>query len=801
MKSNIESKRLSTIVKNIACAFAITAMAAVTATAQFTFNGDYDRTFGAPNGYTTDPGDIVPELTGEVTQLYTAQLLPDGSIISGGRMYQGASPDFFYVKKFTPSGAVDTSFGNGGIAIVNFFQKTAGSHFDPANGLSVELPTKLAVQPDGKILIGGQCQVSAPPGFRDFGTDACLIRLNANGSVDTTFGNNLVITAAPGGVNMEQWLIGQGRMLFQTGEIGDGAVFGTGGVIQDIVIEPDGQILLAGYTRDQFSSFSVRGWSGFLIRLNANSTPDAQFGVNGVARYFGSPTAGGGSNPCWTERRLVGLTLLEDGKILGLGSDGENDTTGGQCLLRSKFAVTRWSANGILETNQTLAHANISGFGANSSYTARVVGGGKVLISGSNADKAVLGRFHLATLTPDTSFSNNGFTEYLTPPTPSAQRPFFLIDAVLPNGKIVGRDNYHPFSVLRFNPDGSPDQSFGNESWNDVPFLRGRSGPPAAFPNGQTRNYVIGATLVRPNGRINFVGYGDPCNLGPFPCWGIVTQQNTTVVSGIQADFTNDGKAEVSVFRPTDGNWYQQDSSSGAFSAENWGLANDSLAPADFNGDGRTDIAVFRNGTWYIRVSDTGTVRTELFGIGGDLPRPGDFDGDGRADIAVFRPSNGTWYWTRSSDGQFRAIQWGQNGDIPVLGDFDADGITDQSIFRDGYWYQLLSATGNEFRLTKWGLSGDTPVTGDYDGDSRTDIAVFRAGVWYVLNSTNGEQATLWGTTGDRPVPADYDNDGRTDVAIYRQGVWWITRSGNGSFEAINFGLAGDLPIPAAYLP
>ncbi|MBK9215028.1 MAG: FG-GAP repeat protein [Chloracidobacterium sp.] len=799
MKSNTESKRLSTIFKNIAGGLMITAMTAIVAAAQFTYNGDYDRTFGATNGYTTDPGDIVPELTGEVTQLYTAQLLPDGSIIAGGRMYQGSSPDFFYVKKYTPGGAVDTSFGTGGIAIVNFFQRTAGSHFDPANGLSVELPSKLAVQPDGKILIGGQCIVDAPPGLNGFGTDACLIRLNANGSVDTTFGNNLVITAQVGGVNQQQWLIGQGRMLFQTGAIGDGAVFGTGGTINDIVIEPDGQILLAGQTRDYFSTFSVRGWSGFLIRLNPNGTPDQNFGVNGVARYVGS-AAGSGSNPCWTERRLVGLTLLEDGKILGLGSDGDNDTTGGQCLLRSKFAVTRWSANGILETNQTLSHANISGFGANSSYTAKVVGGGKVLISGSNADKAVLGRFHLSTLTPDTSFSNNGFTEYLTPPTASAQRPLFLIDAIMPNGKIVGRDNYHPYSVLRFNPDGSADQSFGNESWNDALGERGRSGPMALFPNGQTRNYVIGATLLRPNGRLNFVGYGDPCNIGPFPCWGIVTQQNTTSVSGIQADFTNDGKAEIAVYRPADGMWYQQNSSSNAFSAENWGLAADRLAPADFNGDGKTDIAVFRNGAWYIKQSGTGTLRTEFFGTAGDLPRPGDFDGDGRADIAVFRPSNGTWYAIRSRDGQFTQNQFGANGDAPLLGDFDADGKSDITVFRNGTWYQLLSTVG--LRILQFGVAGDVPVPGDYDGDSRADLAVFRNGTWYILKTTNGAaRIEQWGIAGDRPTPADYDNDGRTDISVFRNGTWWTVRSGDGGVSSSQFGTAGDMPVPAAYLP
>ena len=67
---------------------------------------------------------------------------------------------------------------------------------------------------------------------------------------------------------------------------------------------------------------------------------------------------------------------------------------------------------------------------------------------------------------------------------------------------------------------------------------------------------------------------------------------------------------------------------------------------SDFDGDGKTDIGVFRpsNGNWYVRYASTGIGLSYTWGGSGDVPVPGDYDGDRLADIAVFRPSNGTWY-------------------------------------------------------------------------------------------------------------------------------------------------------------
>jgi hypothetical protein len=61
--------------------------------------------------------------------------------------------------------------------------------------------------------------------------------------------------------------------------------------------------------------------------------------------------------------------------------------------------------------------------------------------------------------------------------------------------------------------------------------------------------------------------------------------------------------------------------------------------------------------------------------------------------------------------------------------------------------------------------------------------------------------ASAFGLSSDVPVAADYDGDGRADLAVFRpsDGVWYRLDSGSGSFVALQFGLNGDRPIPAAF--
>ena len=336
--------------------------------------------------------------------------------------------------------------------------------------------------------------------------------------------------------------------------------------------------------------------------------------------------------------------------------------------------------------------------------------------------------------------------------------------------------------------------------WDNVMSVWVYSSPSPAFPAGAWENHQRIKQWQAPHnetwGGITFNIDG---NIADGPVAAIPFARNRN------ADFDGDGKTDLSVFRPGNGTWWVAKSSDGGLAVAGFGTSADVLAPADFDGDGKTDFAVFRpeNGFWY-SLGKAGTFAAVPWGTVGDVPVPADYNGDGRADRAVFRPSTGVWYIANSDSRSTVSIyQWGISGDKPVPCDYDGDGKTDLAVFRpsNGVWYIWRSSDGVA-AIYQWGITTDQPVQADYDGDGKCDVAIFRNGQWWINGSTDGPAVYFFGLSGDIPSPGYYDASPKADLAVYRpsSGIWYLMRDVDG-FGAIQFGVETDRSVPNAYFP
>lgn len=245
----------------------------------------------------------------------------------------------------------------------------------------------------------------------------------------------------------------------------------------------------------------------------------------------------------------------------------------------------------------------------------------------------------------------------------------------------------------------------------------------------------------------------------------------------------------------------------------------------DFDGDGISEVGIYKEGYWMIDINRSGTWdKDDLMARLGDItdtPVVGDWDGDGKDDIGIYGPiwyldpeaiarepglpnpenipvtpaknvppaegeaTNGARVMKLTSTGRQRtdAIDHvfgiDEKRHIPVTGDWNGNGIRSIGTFLDGVWRLDVNGNGRfgpEDKTVQFGRAGDIPIVGDFSGDGIDQIGVFRDGTWIIDSNNNhiedaNDLRIVYGQAGDIPVVGDWNGDGVADIGVYRSTI------------------------------
>ena len=306
-----------------------------------------------------------------------------------------------------------------------------------------------------------------------------------------------------------------------------------------------------------------------------------------------------------------------------------------------------------------------------------------------------------------------------------------------------------------FNGDGRTDLAVANSGSNDVSVLAGQRRRHLPAPGDVTRWGPV-----------------------PTPSW----RATSTATAGPTWPSPTHGSNDVSVLLGNGDGTFQTQVTYAV------GSEPAALVAGDFNGDGRTDLAVANFGANDVSVllgNGDGTFQTQVtyaVGSGPDALVAGDFNGDGRTDLAVANlGDDDVSVLLGNGDGTFQTqvtYAVGTDADRLVAGDFNGDGRTDLAVANAGSddVSVLLGNGDGTFQPQVTYAVGFAPVAlvaGDFNGDGRTDLAIANARRQRRVGVAGQRRrhlpdpgdATRVGSTPAGLVTGDFNGDGRTDLA------------------------------------
>ena len=312
-----------------------------------------------------------------------------------------------------------------------------------------------------------------------------------------------------------------------------------------------------------------------------------------------------------------------------------------------------------------------------------------------------------------------------------------------------------------------------NLTSNGISSFAGVAKPGAGIAH-KTGTTYSGFSVLDANG--NFAWDGTP------PDKSISWSTGQAGETPIYGDWNGDGKQKVGVY--ANGTWLLDYNGNGVWDgptvdrAISWTTGQSSEVPVmgDWNGDGRTKVGVFNNGVWILDYNGNGlwegpsvdrTIGWST-GVAGEVPMVGDWNGDGKTKIGIY--GNGTWIldyngnYAWDGTGIDKLISFGGAGYTPVVGDWNGSGWTKIGAYHtSGTWaldYNGNFAWDGTFidRLASFGGAGWLPLVGDWSGTGTTKIGAYNAGLWALDYNGNftwdppTDRLFSFGAAGQKPI-------------------------------------------------